>query len=320
MENRRASVSSEPPSMDASPQRATGPDPDPSPMMLLDLAREVAAAAVELLERSLARTDLWVQHKSSDTDLVTEIDHAAEALIIERLLAARPDDAILGEEGGARMGGSDVRWVIDPIDGTTNFVYRLAPFSVSIAAEVRGVTVAGVVAVPGWRETFEATLGGGARCNGVPIAASAKTELTSALVGTGFSYDAGRRAQQGEVVSALLGRVRDIRRMGAASVDLCAVACGRLDGYFEAELMPWDHAAGALIASEAGARVSDLSGGPASSMFVVAAGAGLHRDLLEALIAAGATPGPRAYITSPELSPDGSPDALSAKSATGTGW
>ncbi len=270
-------------------QHGATPEPDPDPGELLALAREVAVAAGALLERSLARTDLWVRRKSSDTDLVTEIDHAAEQLIIERLLAARPDDAILGEESGARAGGeSAVRWVIDPIDGTTNFVYRLAPFSVSIAAELHGVTVAGVVIVPGWQETFEAVLGGGARCNRAPISCSTTSDLPSALVGTGFSYDAGRRVRQGEVVSRLLGQVRDIRRMGAASVDLCAVACGRLDGYFEAELKPWDHAAGSLIASEAGATVTDLSGGPPSSAFVVAAGAALHGRLREALLSVGA--------------------------------
>ncbi|MFN0029370.1 MAG: inositol monophosphatase family protein [Acidimicrobiales bacterium] len=281
------------------------PQPDPDPTALLELARSVAAAAVELLDRSMARTDLQVLSKSSHTDLVTEIDQAAEALIIDRLLQARPHDAILGEESGARSGGSGVRWVIDPIDGTTNFVYRLAPFAVSIAAELHGVMVAGVVAVPGWRETFEATLGGGARCNGVPIAASANSELASALIGTGFSYDAGRRIHQGEVASRLLGQVRDLRRMGAASVDLCAVACGRLDGYFEAELKPWDHAAGALIATEAGATVTDLWGGPPSSTYVVAAGPGLHRTLREVLITAGAGT---------------DPDPRDANAATGSGW
>jgi myo-inositol-1(or 4)-monophosphatase len=260
---------------------------DENPQQLLGLALEVAAEAQGLILRSAARTDLAMTRKSSATDLVTEIDHAVEALIVDRLLEARPDDGVLGEEGGDRVGHSGVRWVIDPIDGTTNFVYRIPSFAVSIAAVADGVALAGVVAIPSLGETFAASRGGGARCNGEPIAVSGETDLRLALVATGFSYDSVRRGEQGRVVAALLPGIRDIRRMGAASVDLCSVACGRVDGYYETGLAPWDHAAGALIASEAGAVVSDLHGGVPSAASVVAAPPALHRMLRDAIIAAG---------------------------------
>jgi len=258
------------------------------PGALLAVAEEIAAEAAALIRQSVTRTDLTIVAKSTATDLVTEVDHAVEALIIDRLSTRRPEDGFLGEEGGNRTSRSGVRWVVDPIDGTTNFVYRIPAFAVSIAAECDGVTVAGVVSVPSLGETFTAVLGGGARCNGVPIAASTETELATSLVATGFSYDAARRAAQGAVVARVLPRVRDIRRMGAASVDLCSVACGRLDGYYESGLKPWDWAAGALIASEAGALVSDLAGGSPSSQYVVAANAALHGPLRELLVASGA--------------------------------
>ncbi|MEZ5261309.1 MAG: inositol monophosphatase family protein [Acidimicrobiales bacterium] len=258
------------------------------PTALLGLARDVAAEACEVLIEAVRRGGHATDSKSSATDLVTDVDRQVEALIIDRLLAARPEDGVLGEEGGGRPSRSGVRWVIDPIDGTTNFVYRIPAFAVSIAAEVQGTTVAGVVAIPGLDECFEATLGGGARCNGDDIAVSGATSLETALIATGFSYQAGTRRQQGRIVAELLPTIRDIRRMGAASVDLCAVACGRVDGYFESGLNAWDYGAGALIATEAGATVSDLWGGPPSPSFVVAASPALARPLRERLVACGA--------------------------------
>lgn len=260
-----------------------------SPAELLELARAAATEASELLIEAVRRGGHATSSKSSATDLVTEVDHQVEALIIDRILAARPEDGILGEEGGGRPSRSGVRWVIDPIDGTTNFVYRIPAFAVSIAAEHHGTTVAGVVAIPGLDELFEATAGGGARCNGELIEASGATALDTALIATGFSYQADRRGEQGRIVANLLPSVRDIRRMGAASVDLCSVACGRVDGYFETGLNAWDYGAGALIAAEAGAIVSDLWGGPASPSFVVATTPALHRPLRDRLIACGAS-------------------------------
>jgi myo-inositol-1(or 4)-monophosphatase len=278
----------------------TGPDPEE----LLALAAETAAAAATLLaeEGAQQRPDV-VQTKSSLTDVVTEMDRRAEALITERIRAARPDDAILGEEGGetqgatgvpAAAGGPAVRWIVDPLDGTVNYLYGLADWSVSIAAEVAGTIVAGVVAIPLRGETYLAARGQGAtvRTAAGQTTAAGRTPalrcnrdvpLAQALVGTGFGYLPGRRRVQGEVVSALLPRIRDIRRGGSASVDLCSVAAGRLDAFYERGLNYWDYAAGGLIAEEAGARVTGLGGRPAGPSFTVAAGPGLYEQLAEVL-------------------------------------
>jgi myo-inositol-1(or 4)-monophosphatase len=256
---------------------------------LLELAISTADVAGNMLiEKRPA--DLRVAHtKSSPTDVVTEMDQAAEKLIIERIRASRPGDAFLGEEGGATAGASGVRWIIDPIDGTVNYLYGLPDWSVSIAAEVEGQVVAGVVAVPTRGELYTAARGEGAYlvhrdgstekllCNvGVP--------LERALVATGFGYSAQRRARQAEVLLGVLPRVRDIRRAGSAAVDLCAVAAGRVDGYFERGPQEWDIAAGGLIVREAGGAIGGLNGRPASPEMTVAAGPGLYDDLLDLLV------------------------------------
>ena len=194
-----------------------------------------------------------VATKSSRTDLVTVVDRAAESLITSRLDQARPDDGVVGEEGASKPGASGITWFIDPIDGTTNFVYGHPGYAVSVAAVQAGRALAGAVADPLHGEVFSATQGGGALCNGEPLSVSETTDLRSALVATGFGYDAADRVHQGAVVAGLIGRVRDIRRMGSAALDLCSVACARVDAYYEYRLCPWDHAAGSLIASEAGA-------------------------------------------------------------------
>ena len=229
--------------------------------------------------------------KSSPTDVVTEMDRRSEELIRSRILAARPADAILGEEGGL-IGNADdapVLWVIDPLDGTVNYLYGLHDWAVSVAAEVSGEIVAGAVYVPVRGELFSAVKGGGAvlasadgesklHCNtGVP--------LERALIGTGFGYLAGRRKVQGEVVAAMLPQVRDIRRIGVASVDLCAVAAGRLDGFYERGLNYWDWAAGALVAAESGAAAGGLDGRPVSQSLTVVAGPDLFGPLTAALAA-----------------------------------
>ena len=256
------------------------------PGALVDLARGVAEEAVALLLDGLRRTRVTVETKSSATDMVSEMDRASEALIVSRLLAARPEDGIVAEEGSARDGTSGLRWVIDPLDGTTNYLYDFPGWAVSIAAEDGDGVVAGVVADAVHGEVFTATRGGGARRNGEPIAVSGCRDLTTALVGTGFGYGADRRAAQAAVLTGLLPRVRDIRRMGAASVDLCCVACGRLDAYYERGLSWWDLAAGALVATEAGAVVSSLDGGPPRGDSVVASAPAVAtslRDLLGSL-------------------------------------
>ncbi len=258
--------------------------------MLLALARPLAEEAGTRLVASLSRLRVSILTKSSATDLVTEMDQAIEAFLVGSILAVRPHDAIEGEEGSSRPGSSGVRWHIDPIDGTVNYVHGIPGFCVSIAAEVDRALVAGVVVSPLHGEVFTATRGGGALCNDSPIRCSNSIDLALALVGTGFSYQSVRRTQQAEVLTHALPRVADIRRVGSAALDLCWVACGRYDGYFEAGLSTWDYAAGALIAAEAGAVVGDLRGGPPSTDFVVAAPAALFGPLRDLLVASGAAP------------------------------
>lgn len=224
--------------------------------------------------------------KSSRTDVVTEYDRAAEAHIVGELRRLRPDDAIVGEEGTADAGTSGFAWYIDPIDGTTNFVYDQPSWSCSVAVARDDVVVAGAVAVPPLGELFSAAAGAGATRNGLPIRVSGATDLALALVGTGFSYDPATRREQAVVVAGLIDRVRDIRRLGSAAVDLCMVACGRLDLYYERHLNSWDAAAGELIAREAGATTSDFRGGPARPAELLAATPGLHAAALDLLAGA----------------------------------
>src|SRR3546814_882098 len=194
-----------------------------------------------------------VATKWSPTDRGTEMGRGSEALIVEGLLGGRPDDGMLGEEGTGVAGTSGVRWIVDPLDGTTNYLYELPGFNGSIAAELDGAVVAGVVLDVVRNELFAATLGGGATRDGEPISTSSADQLAAPLIATGFSYEADRRGARAEAAVNVLPEVRDIRRFGAAAVDLCSVACGRVDGYYERGLAPWDLAAGGLIASEAGA-------------------------------------------------------------------
>lgn len=258
------------------------------PVELVVLAESAARGAGALLLAGLdgIRTD--VQTKSTGTDMVSEMDRAAEACIVERLLGARPDDGMVGEEGTDLRGTSGVVWVVDPLDGTTNYLYGLAGFGVSIAAEVDGVVVAGVVLDVVRGNLFAATLGGGATRDDVPIKTSSAADLSTALVATGFSYEAERRARQAAVLVEVLPRIRDIRRFGAAAVDLCSVACGRVDGYYERGLARWDLAAGGLIATEAGAVVTGFDGGPAVAGSVVAAAPGIAEPLRDLVVRAGA--------------------------------
>jgi myo-inositol-1(or 4)-monophosphatase len=263
------------------------PEPPPPPAELLTLARSVAERAGALLVDALAGSRT-IATKSTRTDLVTEMDRAAERVIVEGIVRERPDDGVLGEEGSDRTGSTGVRWIIDPLDGTTNYVYGHPGFGVSIAVEVHGDVQVGVVVDPMHGDVFTAVAGQGAERNGLPIAPSTEHRLGHALVATGFSYDPERRALQAEVLTQVLPRLRDIRRMGAAAVDLCSVACGRVDGFYERGLQQWDYAAGALIAREAGALVGDLDGGPPSSAFTMASGAALFEPLRELLVSAGA--------------------------------
>jgi len=255
------------------------------PEALLRIAMDAAGEAGRLLAswRGLARPEV-VDTKSSPTDVVTEMDRRSEALITERIRAVRPGDTILAEEGGQTPGvPARVRWVVDPLDGTVNYLYGLPDWAVSIAAEVDGAVLAGVVEVPSRGETFTAVAGQGAWLHrdgtAIELRCNSGVALGQALVGTGFGYDPARRRVQGEVVAALLPHVRDIRRGGVAAADLCSVAAGRLDAFFERGLHYWDYAAGGLIAREAGAVVGGLSGRPESSSMTVAAGPDLYPHL-----------------------------------------
>ncbi|HEY6279106.1 MAG TPA: inositol monophosphatase family protein [Streptosporangiaceae bacterium] len=266
---------------------------DPDPAALLGLACEAAGEAGEMLAGRRppggAGRPRVAGTKSSPTDVVTEMDRAAEALITARLRGERPGDAFLGEEGGA-SGHGRVRWIIDPLDGTVNYLYGLADWAVSIAAEVAGTIVAGVVTVPVRGEVFTAVATEGAwlRAGGsAPVALRCNTgvALAEALVATGFGYAAERRVVQGEVVAGLLPQVRDIRRGGSCAVDLCSVAAGRVDAYYERGVNYWDYAAGGLIAQEAGALLAGLAGRPASPQMAVAAEPVLFGQLHDALLA-----------------------------------
>jgi myo-inositol-1(or 4)-monophosphatase len=244
--------------------------PGPSYDALLDLARTTALEAAELVRRERRGGVEVAATKSSPIDIVTEVDHAAERLIYDRLLGARPDDGFLGEEGGSAESATGVTWVVDPIDGTVNFLYGIPQYAISIAARQRGRSVAGVVVNVQSGEVFAATLGGGATCDGHPVRVRERVVLSQRLVLTGFNYVAEVRALQAPAVAALVTRVRDIRRLGSAALDLCAVAAGRADAFVEEGLNDWDMAAGALIATEAGARV--LTGtGAGGTMLVLCA-------------------------------------------------
>ena len=257
---------------------------------LLELAQEVADAAGDLLRARLASVAgglllaTGASSKSSPTDLVTDVDRASEALIVGALLRARPDDGMQGEEGSSRKGSTGVTWVIDPLDGTINYLYGIPAFAVSIAASVGGRSIVGVVHNPLTGEMFTGSQGEGAWLDGDPLRLQPTGRpLAEALVGTGFSYSARNRAAQARMLAIILPAVRDIRRAGSAALDLCAVACGRLDAYYEAELKPWDLAAGEVIAREAGATVISLEGLPADPPTVVAAAPGLQGPLVELL-------------------------------------
>ena len=250
---------------------------------LVNLATRLAREAGDLVSIGRRSGELGARTKSSATDMVTHWDGASESFIVERLRSARPDDAVVGEEGARSEGSSGISWLIDPIDGTTNFLYDLGGYAVSIAACDDDGPVAAAVYVPSVRELFTATRNGGAFLGSVPLSCSNTTDATTALIATGFSYDAQRRTAQGSRIAKLIGQVRDIRRLGAAAVDLCHVACGRVDGYFEESLQPWDLAAGLLIATEAGATSSDFSGGPVRPEQTVVCAPGIHRALMNHL-------------------------------------
>lgn len=253
------------------PSAAGSASTDPAALLALAVELAVEAGTLVQTRRASVATMTVSATKSTPTDVVTESDTAAESLIRALLAQRRADDGVLGEESAETSGTSNVVWVVDPIDGTVNYLYGIPQYAVSIAAAHDDVIVAGVVHNPVTGETFTATRGGGAFLDGRKLQVSPVTALDATLVGTGFGYDPDRRAAQARVLVDVLPVVRDIRRFGAASLDLCAVAAGRIDAYFERGLKPWDVAAGGLIAEEAGAVVTGLRGEPAGETMTVAA-------------------------------------------------
>ncbi|MEA2434833.1 MAG: monophosphatase [Actinomycetota bacterium] len=224
----------------------------------LDIATEAARRAGSLLLEKFVGPARGVDTKTSPTDPVSDADRASEELILALLAQRRPNDGVVGEEGGGRSGSSGVEWVVDPLDGTVNFLYRIPVWAVSIAARDERGTFVGVVFDPNRDEMFTAELGEGARLNSEEIHVSQETDISKALVGTGFAYQSEARAAQAKVAQRVLPRVRDLRRAGSAASDLATVACGRYDGFYEAHLEEWDRAAGVLLVQEAGGRVQDI--------------------------------------------------------------
>jgi myo-inositol-1(or 4)-monophosphatase len=243
----------------------------------LELAERAARAAGEVLLSYFGQTAQGLALKTSPTDPVSDADREAERTIREMLSNDRPEDGILGEEGSATASSNGRTWIVDPLDGTVNFLYGLRAWAVSIALEDAEGLAVGVIYDPVDRECFSAARGQGAALNGTPIHANGCTELSRALVSTGFSYESEQRARQARILLELLPRIRDIRRAGGAALDLAYVAAGRVDAFYERGLKRWDEAAGRLLVMEAGAVVEDLEGKPPG---VIAAAT---RELLERL-------------------------------------
>ena len=242
---------------------------------LLAIAREAARAAGESLLARAAERPRDVRSKSTPTDLVSEADLAAERAIRALLAERRPGDAVLGEEGGEVAGTSGVRWVVDPLDGTVNYLFGIPQWAVSVACEDGEGAIAGVVLDPVRGEEFTATREGPARLGDGVLRGSTRDDLASAMVATGFAYDSAVREAQAGVVARLLPRVRDIRRLGSAALDLCWTAAGRYDAYYERGLNRWDLAAGGLICRRAGLEVRELEPRPGLPGGLLAAPAGL---------------------------------------------
>ena len=250
---------------------------------LAELAHSIAreAGAIAKARFHEPRT---IRTKSSEIDLVTDVDHAIDAMVRARIRAARPHDAMLTEEGGAADGANGVRWIVDPLDGTTNYAHAFPAFSISIGVEVDGRREVGVVFDPMRDELFAAERGRGATLNGAPIRVSQIADLKRALLTTGFAYDVhSKRTPNLAYFERFVGRAQAIRRMGSAALDFAYVACGRFDGYWELHLAPWDVAAGLLLVEEAGGRTSDFDGGPApaSGARIVASNGRVHDAMLE---------------------------------------
>ena len=251
------------------------------------VAESLAREAGDMALQGRKSGPLTVTTKSSSIDIVTKFDKASEAMITEGLAKVRPDDAIIGEEGASQQGTSGITWHIDPIDGTTNFYFDVPMWAVSIGAVDEHGPLAGAVYVPALGEMFSGARGEGSTLNGMPIGVRENNDLADALVCTGYSYQISERAVHAKRVADIVMNVRDIRRFGAAAIDLCFVACGRLDAYFEEHLNSWDLIAGQVIATEAGAMFSDYVGNAVTPAQVLAATPGVHADLIHLIATSG---------------------------------
>jgi myo-inositol-1(or 4)-monophosphatase len=259
---------------------------EPAPELLRDLAVATAREAGDLILRLRAEGVEVAGTKSSEIDIVTRADQAAEVLVKDRLLGARPEDGILGEEGDDLPGASGVVWIVDPIEGTVNYLYGHPHFAVSIAAEVDGEVVAGVVLAPALGCEYVATLGGGATCNGKPVTTRARVPMAERLVATGFSYEQPARAQEAAYIARLLPRMRDLRRLGSCALDLCGVAAGTLDAYVEEGPHIWDHAAAGLVVLEAGG-ILEVARSPGGKRLLICAPRDGFAEFRTAVVDAG---------------------------------
>jgi myo-inositol-1(or 4)-monophosphatase len=250
-----------------------------APDALLELAVDAAHAAGRLLSERFRGPQSGVDAKSSATDMVSDADRDSERVLLEAIRTARPDDGLIAEESGHRPGTTGLVWVVDPLDGTTNYLYGIPAWSVSVACRDAEGGLVAVIHDPSMGETFTAMRGSGAFLNGSPVRTTALADLTRALVGTGFGYTPGRRALQAAALAHVVPRVRDVRRAGSAAIDLAWVACGRLDGFYEAGIRDWDRAAGLLLVAEAGGVTGILDPGLDGADCVVAAGATLYDPL-----------------------------------------
>jgi myo-inositol-1(or 4)-monophosphatase len=254
---------------------------------LLDIAKHAATLAAAVHRLAIDAGNFQVDTKSSSSDLVTKIDRAAERELVKAIRAARRDDEIIGEEGSNVSGSSGVRWILDPLDGTTNFVHRYPAHSVAVGVEVGNRRMLGVVHDTFSNRVYAGVVGEGATCDQEPIKVSNERNLKQALIGTGFLPDDNVRRKQADLLRQILPRVRDIRRSGCPSLDICSVASGTLDGFYECGLGPWDITGGAAIAEAAGATITLLSSKVLPNPFLVVANAALTSRLVSVLVETG---------------------------------
>ena len=263
--------------MTRSAQNSSGADPSMSlAQQLRSIAEGLARQAGDMALAGRKSEEIAATTKSSPTDMVTQFDQASEQLITTGLRALRPDDGVIGEEGSDHTGTTGLTWHIDPIDGTSNFFFDIPMWAVSIGVADEHGPLAGAVYAPALGEMFSAARGHGATVNGLPIGVRRNSHVSDAMLCTGFSYRVHERPANAARVARMITQVRDIRRFGAAAIDLCFVACGRLDAYFEEHLHSWDLVAGQIIATEAGAIVTDYSGGPVRPAQVLASQPEIH--------------------------------------------